>query len=193
MTIEQQTLGQRIGHYRRQAGYRTPADLVATLPEGTLTTATLQNIESGRKKQVSIGELLILARAMRMLPVTLVADPRDPMGPSKVDGLSNWEAIELLYSHFAGPNTTDVEERQVIQWINWLMTVRRQWDDEVRKAREDEITGNPIGDPWYLVEALHNQAVAARARLLEDDIDVSWAHGPWFDFTAPASGRSQRQ
>lgn len=180
------TLGQRIAHYRRRAGFRTPAELVATLPEGTLTAATLQNIESGRKKQVGIGELLYLAKAMQLMPATLVANPRDPMGPSMIDGFSNWEATALLDSRLGWRDVTDQDELQIIQWLDWIMSARESWESEVASAREGVMRGLSPRDAWLVVEALRQQAISARRALIENGIDVSWADGPWFSFRTAA-------
>lgn len=67
------SIGTRIKLARRQRGYRTTRELAAAVPGGKITSAILENIESGRKADISISQLLNIARALGVPPSMLLA------------------------------------------------------------------------------------------------------------------------
>ncbi|MGH1524229.1 helix-turn-helix transcriptional regulator [Leifsonia sp. L25] len=68
------SIGVRIRLARRERGYRTTADLAEAIPGGNVTEAILENIESGRKADISISQLLNIARGLNV-PVTMLLAP----------------------------------------------------------------------------------------------------------------------
>lgn len=79
--------GARIKRMRKAAGYRSTADLVEIIRNPALTASVLQNIESGRKAEVSVVHLLEIARALEVSPAVLLADFAAPDEPLTVAGL----------------------------------------------------------------------------------------------------------
>lgn len=68
------SIGVRIRLARRERGYRTTADLAEAIPGGKVTEAILENIESGRKADISITQLLNIARGLNV-PVSMLLAP----------------------------------------------------------------------------------------------------------------------
>lgn len=68
------SIGVRIRLARRERGYRTTADLAEAIPGGNVTEAILENIESGRKADISISQLLNIARGLNV-PVSMLLAP----------------------------------------------------------------------------------------------------------------------
>lgn len=70
------SIGARIKMARRERGYRTTRELADAVEGGKVTSAILENIESGRKADISVSQLLNIARALNVPPSFLLA----PMG-----------------------------------------------------------------------------------------------------------------
>lgn len=70
------SVGTRIKMARRERGYRTTRELADAVEGGKVTSAILENIESGRKADISVSQLLNIARALNVPPSFLLA----PMG-----------------------------------------------------------------------------------------------------------------
>lgn len=68
------TIGTRIRLARRERGYRTTAELAAAIPDGNVTESILENIESGRKADISVSQLLNIARGLNV-PVSMLLAP----------------------------------------------------------------------------------------------------------------------
>lgn len=85
---------------RRQRGYRTTRELADAIPGGNVTAAILENIESGRKADISISQLLNIARGLGVPPSMLLA----PMGtPNSELDLPN------LSGHFDGMTAAEFD------------------------------------------------------------------------------------
>lgn len=83
------SVGARIKLARRERGFRTTRDLAEAVREGNVTAAILENIESGRKADISVSQLLNIARALNVPPSYLLA----PMGtPNSTLDLPNLSA-----------------------------------------------------------------------------------------------------
>lgn len=83
------SVGARIKLARRERGFRTTRDLAGAVPGGNVTAAILENIESGRKADISVSQLLNIARALNVPPSYLLA----PMGsPNSTLDLPNLSA-----------------------------------------------------------------------------------------------------
>ncbi|SDL94258.1 helix-turn-helix transcriptional regulator [Microbacterium azadirachtae] len=68
------SIGTRIRLARRERGYRTTAELANAIPGGNVTEAILENIESGRKADISVSQLLNIARGLNV-PVSMLLAP----------------------------------------------------------------------------------------------------------------------
>lgn len=99
-------LGSRIKLARRQRGYRTTRELADAIPGGNITSAILENVESGRKADISVSQLLNIARALGV-PVSMLLVPiGNPDAPLDLPNLSD-----------------DVRGMTVAEFDSWLAAV----------------------------------------------------------------------
>lgn len=68
------SIGARIRLARRERGFRTTSDLAEAIPGGNITPAILENIESGRKADISVSQLLNIARGIDV-PISMLLSP----------------------------------------------------------------------------------------------------------------------
>lgn len=83
------SVGARIKLARRQRGYRTTRELADAIPGGNVTAAILENIESGRKADISVSQLLNIARALGVPPSMLLASMSNPNSKLDLPNLSD--------------------------------------------------------------------------------------------------------
>lgn len=70
----EESIGARIKAARKERGFRTTRDLADAIPGGNITQAILENIESGRKADISITQLLNVARGLGV-PISMLLAP----------------------------------------------------------------------------------------------------------------------
>lgn len=68
------SVGARVKLARRERGYRTTRELADAIPADNVTMAVLENIESGRKADLSISQLLNIASGLGV-PVSMLLAP----------------------------------------------------------------------------------------------------------------------
>lgn len=79
----------RIKLARRQRGFRTTRELADAIPGGNVTEAVLENIESGRKADISVSQLLNVARGLNVPPSMLLAPMGSPNAEVDLPNLSD--------------------------------------------------------------------------------------------------------
>jgi len=84
-----QGIGERIQAARKQRGIRSTRELVQLIPNGTVTESILQNIEAGRKKDISVSMLLNIAFALKISPALLLAPVSRPSQTLDLAGLTD--------------------------------------------------------------------------------------------------------
>jgi transcriptional regulator with XRE-family HTH domain len=72
------SIGARIAAARRARGYRSAADFERALEGTGITAAVLANIESGRKSDLDVSQLLNIARVLQVPPSFLLAPMARP-------------------------------------------------------------------------------------------------------------------
>lgn len=82
------SVGARIKLARRQRGYRTTRELADAIPADNVTMAVLENIESGRKADLSVSQLLNIARGLGVPPSMLLAPMATPDATLDLPNLS---------------------------------------------------------------------------------------------------------
>ena len=79
--------GIRLGEFRRERGYRDASALakaVADLDADVkVTRSTIINLEAGRKADPTVGEVMVLARALDVYPAALLFDLDNPFAPTQ--------------------------------------------------------------------------------------------------------------
>ena len=80
MATEISVAGRRLLEERNRRRL-TAEDLAARVPDGALTKTVITNIESGRKKDMSVTELMQIVTALDMSPLDFLAPAGDPYAP----------------------------------------------------------------------------------------------------------------
>ena len=133
----ERNIGTRIAAARRSRGFRTTKELAATMPGTGITSAVLENIESGRRSNLDISMLLNIAHTLHV-PVTALLAPI--ARPNDLVDLPNLkpEIAAMTASQFsawvAGITTADyragtADERNDLAQLNALrelQTTRRE-------------------------------------------------------------------
>ncbi|MGW4928639.1 hypothetical protein ACWEOH_05730 [Agromyces sp. NPDC004153] len=86
---DEASIGARIRAARRERGFRTPRDLANALTGTRITASVLENIESGRKADLALGQFLSIAYALRVPPSYLLAPLKRPLEPLDLDNVSD--------------------------------------------------------------------------------------------------------
>jgi transcriptional regulator with XRE-family HTH domain len=81
-------IGDRIQAARKQRGIKSTRDLADLIPGGNVTESILQNIEAGRKEDLSISQWLNIAFALKISPAFLLAPMGMPTALLDLAGLS---------------------------------------------------------------------------------------------------------
>ncbi|WP_104198962.1 helix-turn-helix domain-containing protein [Cryobacterium sp. Y29] len=87
--VRQFGIGERIQAIRKRHGIRSAKDLADLMPGGNVTEAILQNLEAGRKQDLSVSQLLNISHALRVPPVFLLAPIGRPQDPLDLVNLSD--------------------------------------------------------------------------------------------------------
>ncbi len=136
-TYEKTAIGRRLATLRKARGFRTPEALAEAIDDSRITKSTLTNLELGKKKDLTVTELLLIARALAVNPIVLIVGEQHPYAPSDViDDMSNI----AITKWFLKPNS-----RQQLQ---------KELDDillEIRRLKAQVIKTHPHGaDPATL-------------------------------------------
>ncbi|TFB93190.1 helix-turn-helix transcriptional regulator [Cryobacterium sp. HLT2-28] len=93
------SLGGRIAAFRKARGFSSTDQLAAAIGEGKMSGPVLRNIESGRKGDLSVSQLLNIAWALKVSPLLLLAPlgrPADPLDlPNLVSSLQRTSIAEF--------------------------------------------------------------------------------------------------
>jgi transcriptional regulator with XRE-family HTH domain len=95
------TLGARVAAARKARGIRSTKALSELIGNGTVTEATLQNIEAGRLTNLSVSQLLNIAFALKVAPSFLLAPLAKPDSQIDLQGLSDG-LTRMTVSEFDG-------------------------------------------------------------------------------------------
>lgn len=180
-------IGERIARYRREAGFRTVEALVEAIGNPLVTTSTVQNIEAGRKADVSVTYLLEIARAVRVPPVLLLADMERPLSPVDLPnlgpqfaGLQAWK-FDDWFSGTGNPTAGDLggidglEHRLLLEYTRRLMIELNQWQ------ADDELMHSPQANEHIALRQTQRQERIDR--LLKSvgkrSADLGWVSRPW--------------
>ena len=147
------SIGSRIRLARRERGFRTTGELAGAIPGGNVTEAILENIESGRKADISVSQLLNIARGLNV-PVSMLLAPIGTPGaeldlPNLSDDFTGMTAAEFdswlsatsasAYRPRLASERADIE---ILTSLRELETLRREIDRlqivlDTQKASDD--------------------------------------------------------
>ncbi|MEW2010753.1 helix-turn-helix transcriptional regulator [Microbacterium sp. NPDC078814] len=144
-------IGDRIALFRRKAGFDKAADLADAIPNERITTSVIQNIESGRKADISVTQLLEIAFALEISPLFLLAPMNDRMArvdlPNVSEPISSMRAddFDRWISILSGASLPTLRTGK--DWA-WTASVSaRLLRDLVEAMHEwDELGDRPSGD-----------------------------------------------
>ncbi|MGA0568123.1 helix-turn-helix domain-containing protein [Rathayibacter sp. KR2-224] len=165
-------IGQRIKELRRRRGYRSTTELAERVLGGNVTAAVLENIESGRKADLSVSQLLNIARALRVPPAYLLADITAPGSSLDLPNLSD-DFAEMTAGEFeawfsgtlAGDyRSPDPDERLDLLQLEAYRTLSRLRREMVRQAAANEA----LRDQGVSAQGSRSVALEAEAAELED-------------------------
>jgi transcriptional regulator with XRE-family HTH domain len=97
------TLGKRIAKYRRENGWSM--DELAERTGLQIKRDVIANIENGRKKDLSVNQLILLAAALEVSPAAILVDIMKPGDRSSVqvmstegqlEALTNWQSLQWI-------------------------------------------------------------------------------------------------
>lgn len=165
-------IGQRIKEVRRRRGYRSTTELAEQIAGGNVTTAVLENIESGRKADLSVSQLLNIARALRVPPAYLLADITTPGStldlPNLGKDLAEMTAgeFEAWFSGTLGGTyrSHDPDERIDLLQLEAYRTLTRLQRERVRLAATREAIGDQMTSP----QDIRQTALEAESTELKD-------------------------
>ena len=87
--LGQTGIGNRIQAIRKQHGIRSTKDLADAIPGDNVTESILQNIEAGRKQDLSVSQLLNIAKALNVTPIFLLTPIGRPHAQLDIANLSS--------------------------------------------------------------------------------------------------------
>ena len=173
----ERNIGTRIATARRSRGFRTTKELAATMPGTGITSAVLENIESGRRSNLDISMLLNIAHTLHVPVTALLAPISRPNDPVDLPNLKP-EIAAMTASQFdawvAGITTADYragtapERNDLAQLhaLRELQTARRELHrlEVVAGLSEDQPDVIRQGATAQ-IEAAHNQIENLQAYL----------------------------
>lgn len=180
-------IGLRIAQARRDAGFRTVEQLVETIGNPAVTVSGVQNVESGRKADVSVTYLLEIARAVGVPPVMLLVDVDHPFEPveglplgEQFDGLRVWQ-FDDWFSGVGNPTTADVggvaalDKRVLLERVRQMVDELNEWH---RTAAN--IAGGRGGDDLQFAQEQRQERIDRLVGMLANrGRDTSWVRRPW--------------
>ena len=194
--IRQTGIGERIQAIRKRHGIRSAKDLADLMPGGNVTEAVLQNLEAGRKHDLTVSQLLNIARALRVPPIFLLAPigrPHDPLDlvnlSSAFDGMTVADFDSWIAGETAGAyrwsSLTERTERSQLEALRELLASireRRRLTGNLTVAAEltpaNEATTPPAWDTTHerLIEA--NRRIDQLSSYLTE---AGWDPAGWTD------------
>ena len=167
------SIGARIRAARRERGFRSTRDLAESLVGTKITESVLENIESDRKADLSLGQFLSIAYALRVPPTYLLAPLSRPTSKLDLknlsDDLRSLTAAEFD-AWFSGASTgghrpasaAERNDREDLDAFRELYAVRRELDRlsvVADLASNDENANAPTATPTLdRIQALRTRA-----------------------------------
>jgi transcriptional regulator with XRE-family HTH domain len=93
-------LGRRVRALRRTEGFRSARELADEVDNPLVSEGVIRNIESGRKADVSLVQVLEISQALDVSPIALLFDYRRPFHPVPPPGLG---------ATFTGKSSSDLD------------------------------------------------------------------------------------
>jgi transcriptional regulator with XRE-family HTH domain len=219
MTEKLETIGRRIARYRKMMGFSNTKELAEQIANPRISHAVISNIESGRRNDPSVSEVIEIARGLGISPIFLLVSALDPVAKVDLPNVSNemtqtssdeflkWFLLDS--SRLMRRETNQVELYQTFRNIQQLVTTQRICQESREKVHA---LSNQIGSPrvlqeqakeryqgdlqqWYFLKmGLSNGRLADLSWLdesLTEDIDLSFKPSQHY-WDSQASNHSPR-
>lgn len=185
--------GRRLARYRKRMGFDS-AEALAAATGGRVSQAVLQNIESGRKADPTVAQLLEISRALGVSPLLLLAPLETPLAPLDLAGvgeqLAGMTAIDFDewvrgVTPVAVGRAPALQLRWQVEQIRQLVTELRDWQTADQARRHNELLDATTHqrNPFTDLDELAQQQREARIDLLHANLtgttELTWARRPW--------------
>jgi len=178
----------------------TAADLAARIPNPKVTASVIQNIESGRKADLSVSQLLDIAMGLGVSPLVLLVPVGAPFQRVDLPGVGDdvssltvhefdqWLTIPAVTTAFETPKQAWM--RILVRYIRKLIDAVEDWkiasaspdfDAVPIEFENDDPEGNPYTDThdpaegaWMHLYAAEHDVKALSAFLSQHNVDLSW-------------------
>lgn len=159
-----------------------------------MSEAVLQNIESGRKQDVTVAQLLEISRALGISPLLLLAPLETPHAPLDLTGvgedLRSMTAAEFdVWVRGTAPVRAGRAPALLLRWeidqIRALVRELEDWHSVDQALRRDELVDaathqrRPAADMDLLAQQQREVRIDRLCRDLADYVDLNWVHRPW--------------
>lgn len=186
-------LGARLARYRRRLGFHSTAALAAHTG-GRVSEAVLQNIESGRKADISVAQLLEISWALGISPLLLLAPLDSPNAHLDLagigDGLSAMTSAAFdAWVRGTGPVTIGRAPalllRAEIDQVRALVRELNDWHSAELARRHHELMdatthhSSAFTDADRLAHLQRQQRIDQLCDDLADRTDLTWVDRPW--------------
>lgn len=199
--------GRRLARLRKRLGFDSTGALAAATG-GRVSPAVLQNLESGRKPDLSVAQLLEVSRALGISPLLLLAPLETPMATLDLAGLGEQLAgmTAIEFDEWVRGTAPVSVSRAAALHMGWqaeqvrrLVAELRDWQaaDQARSRNQTvDVTTHERG-PFTELDQLAQQQRQERIDLLcsalAESTDLTWVRRPWGeapDAVTPPKARS---
>jgi transcriptional regulator with XRE-family HTH domain len=119
-------IGRRIAHYRKLNGWS--AEKLAEEAGGGLTRSVIANIESGRRDDVGVRDLVAISVALQVPPAALLVDIERPSEPT---------SVLLGHPKEEGGEPTPFNTRDAMLWLGGIdVEYSKDWPPARRRAHQ---------------------------------------------------------
>lgn len=194
-------LGTRLATYRKRLGFGSTRALSARTG-GRISESVLQNIESGRKLDLSVSQLLEISRALGISPLLLLAPLETPFATLDLHGISEdlrcmtaaqFDAWVRGTGEVTAGRAPALMLRFEIDQIRALVRELEDWHMADQARHRNQLTDAATHErrPYSNLEALAQTQREARIDQLCDDVtdrvDLTWVRRPWRETSSDAS------
>lgn len=156
-------IGKRIAAARKHRGMTTARDLADAIPIDAISEAVIQNIEAGRKVELSVSQLLNIAHALRIPPLFLLAPVGLPLhGPdapnlgTDLQGMSTIEfdawltgAPDGAYRWTTKDERAERAELEAMRELHRQLQERRRLRAILEIEKEDNLTEDQMNQQTW--------------------------------------------
>lgn len=135
-TYEKTAIGRRLAALRKAHGFRTPEALAEAINDERITKSTLTNLELGKKRDITVTELLLIARTLEVNPVVLIVGELHPYAPSGViDDMRNVDITKW----FLKPNSRQQLQKNIDDILIEIRKLRAKASETKSKLVETNL------------------------------------------------------